>query len=109
MLSIARVLAPLSLGGCSESLAHKRLFNLLPQFSRLGTQGPASLYKGSMLLSVFRVWCVLGWMFEGSSFSSFSLATSHMTRHHMHSMYSNRFTHTFVESHEVYKSLHNLR
>ena len=27
---------------CRESWARKRLFNLLPQFSRLGTQGPAS-------------------------------------------------------------------
>ena len=26
---------------CRESWAHKRLFNLPPQFSRLGTQGPA--------------------------------------------------------------------
>ena len=27
---------------CRESWASKTLFNLLPQFSRLGTQGPAS-------------------------------------------------------------------
>ena len=27
---------------CRESWARKRLFNLPPQFSRLGTQGPAS-------------------------------------------------------------------
>ncbi len=29
---------------CRESWAHKRLFNLLPQFSRLGTQGSCFLF-----------------------------------------------------------------
>ena len=36
---------------CGESWAHKRLFNLPSQFSRLGTQGPA-------LLLSFVFWCL---------------------------------------------------
>ena len=40
---------------CRESWAHKRLFNLPPQFSRLGTQGPAfpfHLYVVSLVVFV---------------------------------------------------------
>ena len=36
---------------CRESWAHKRFFNLPPRFSRLGTQGPGSLFSVYMLLS----------------------------------------------------------
>ena len=37
-----------------RSWAHKRLFNLQPQFSRLGTQGPAS----HVLCDFVSVWCL---------------------------------------------------
>ena len=46
-----------------DELAHKRLFNLLPQFSRLGTRGPASL-------SVCIVFCVLSGLRWGVKVSS---------------------------------------
>ena len=56
---------------CSESWAHKRLFNLPPQFSRLGTRGPASL---SYLLLF--VWCSVFHLSLGGGlrFSLFFLA-----------------------------------
>ena len=43
---------------CRESWAHKRLFNLPPQFSRLGTQGPAFLFF-CFACCAFCVLCVL--------------------------------------------------
>ena len=43
---------------CRERWAHKRLFNLPPQFSRLGTQGPAFLFF-RFVCCVFCVLCVL--------------------------------------------------
>ena len=49
---------------CRESWAHKRLFNLPPQFSRLGTQGPASPFLFiicySLSVNVVYVWVGLG-------------------------------------------------
>ena len=62
------VVERLGLWVCRESWARKRLFNLPPQFSRLGIRGPASHY-----LSV--LWCIcvlcgeLGWFLV--SFFSF--------------------------------------
>ena len=47
---------------CRESWAHKGLFNLPPQFWRLGTQGPAFL---------FCTLCLLCFMCTWGSFSSF--------------------------------------
>ena len=51
------VVERLGLWMCRESWAHKRLFNLLPQFSRLGIQGPAS-HVGLffVIFVVFLIW-----------------------------------------------------
>ena len=74
---------------CRESWAHKRLFNLPPRFSRLGTLGPASLFLFlficcpmflflSLYCVSFRVFTFfyesiyLGGGFKGSFFSSLS-------------------------------------
>ena len=42
-----------SLLRCRESWASKRLFNLPPQFSRLGTRGPASFYVFCVVVCAF--------------------------------------------------------
>ena len=57
---------------CRESWAHKRLFNLPPQFSRLGTEGPAFLFF-RFVCCVFRVLSVPEVL--SLLLSNFSLAT----------------------------------
>ena len=59
------VVERLGLWVCRESWAHKRLFNLPPQFSRLGIRGPGSclsLFVSFMVYMCFvwGTWLVLG-------------------------------------------------
>ena len=55
-----------------EFWAHKILFNLLPQFSRLGTQGPASFYVFCVVVCAFCMYLGGG---SGCCFSSLSIMT----------------------------------
>ena len=56
---------------CRESWAHKILFNLPPQFSRLGTPGPAFPFLFNICYSLSVNVCVCLGGFRFLSFSSY--------------------------------------